>query len=195
MFKELGAKKEKQQRGRGFLKWEPKEGSLGSSCQKSRLPNSPQMWVETGASLCLLICFNALINSRAQTAALAQPRWRKEGQREALQPQLTAAFPCLHFIRPSNPRPMTHTCLMSCPRRAMSDLTPLHHWLKSVLPKLLLWACWQAQALLVLFSSQCWFSPVVWNSLVYVFEHCIYWRLHSLITHWALWSSGGSKTN
>lgn len=98
MFKELGAKKEKQQRGRGFLKWEPKEGSLGSSCQKSHLPNSPQMWVETGASLCLLICFNALIKSRVQTAALAQPRWRKEGHSEALQPQLTPASPvCISF--------------------------------------------------------------------------------------------------
>lgn len=55
-----------------LLKCEPKERAAGSSCQKARLPNSPQMSVETGAPLCLLICFNGLINSRKQTAELAQ---------------------------------------------------------------------------------------------------------------------------
>lgn len=50
----------------------PNQRASGSSCQKARLPNSHQMFVETGAPLCLLICFNGLINSREQTAEFAQ---------------------------------------------------------------------------------------------------------------------------
>lgn len=154
------------------------------------------MWAESGASLCLLICSNALINSRGQTAALARSslEGREEGRKEGRKAGMKE---CRKEGRKDTTRRCGHQwrLLVIFAFHSAIKLWNTLTGVTSCSVLLKLWSCWSCccghllagwGAISLVFISLCWFSPAAAR----VFVNTAYIEaLHFL------WSSRGSRTN